>query len=143
MPVRNFFNKILFAAIVLLIFAFIPFFAISQNEVTKIMGKVVDAETQEAIPFVNIYIRGTTIETRTDFNGEYSIEFANKADSLIASYIGYVTVIKPIEMHKFQTIDYQLFPDKYNLNEVVIRPTTNPAEIILKKIIEKDRKSVV
>ena len=41
------------------------------------MGKVVDAGTQEAIPFVNIYIRGTTIGTRTDFNGEYSIEFLN------------------------------------------------------------------
>ena len=105
------------------------------------MGKVIDSATQKPVPFVNIYIKGTAIGTRTDFNGAFSIEFTAKADSLTASYIGYVTTIKPIVLHKFQTIDYQLLPDKYNLNEVVIHPTTNPAEILLQKIIKNKSKN--
>jgi hypothetical protein len=136
--VKNFIHTLLLAAIVLLIYAID---AHSQNGVTKIMGKVIDASMQKPIPFVNIYIKGTTIGTRTDFNGEYSIEFKDKADSLTASYIGYATTIKPIVLHKFQTIDYQLLPDKYNLNEVVIKPTVNPAEVLLQKIIDNKPKN--
>jgi hypothetical protein len=133
----NFFShKTLHLAIVLLSVVFVPYFAVSQTQVTKIMGKVIDTGTQEAMPFVNVYIKGTTIGTRTDFNGEYSLEFTINVDSLIASFMGYVTVVRHIDLHKFQTIDFQMFPDKYNLNEVVIKPTTNPAEILLKKIIE-------
>ncbi len=102
---------------------------------TKIMGKVIDVATREPMPFVNVYIRGTTIGVRTDFHGEYALEFTINADSLIASFVGYVTIAKKIELHKFQTIDFEMFENKYNLSEVVIRPTTNPAEILLKKII--------
>jgi len=129
--------QFIIAIAVLIGFAFGPF--VVQGQKTKIMGKVIDAETKEVIPFVNIYIRGTTTGVRTDFNGEYSLEFTIDADSLIASYVGYVTVAKPIELHKFQTMDFVLFENKVSLGEVVIRPTTNPAEILLKKIIDNKK----
>ena len=105
------------------------------------MGKIIEVSTGNPLPFVNVYIHGTTVGARTDFNGEYSLEFDIKADSLVASYVGYVTVVKPIEMHKFQTIDFEMFENKISLNVVVIRPTTNPAEIILNKIINNKNKN--
>lgn len=134
---KSLFYRIILVALLLSGFAFQPFSSHAQK--TKIMGKVIDATTHEAMPFVNIYIRGTTTGVRTDFNGEYALEFTINADSLIASFMGYVTVIRPIELHKFQTIDFEMFESKVNLNEVVIRPTTNPAEILLKKIIENKK----
>jgi len=105
------------------------------------MGKIIENSTGKPLPFVNVYIRGTTVGARTDFNGEYSLEFSINADSLIASFVGYVTVIKPIVMHKFQTIDFEMFEDKISLSEVVIRPTKNPAEIILEKIIANKKQN--
>jgi len=119
--------------ILLLFLACIPFVSTAQK--TKIMGKATDAKTQEVIPFVNIYIKGTAIGTRTDFNGNYSLEFDINADSLTASFLGYNPVVKPIQLHKFQTLDFEMQEDQYNLDVVIIHPTTNPAEILLKKII--------
>jgi hypothetical protein len=136
---KFFFQKLFFIAILLCVIELLPFS--SQAQKTKIMGKVTDVSTHEPMPFVNVYIRGTTIGTRTDFNGEYSLEFTNNADSLIASFMGYVTVVKPLALHKFQTIDYEMFENKFNLSEVVIRPTTNPAEILLKKIIDNKKQN--
>ncbi|MFH0867423.1 MAG: DUF5686 family protein [Bacteroidota bacterium] len=105
------------------------------------MGKVTDAASQQPMPFVNVYIKGTATGVRTDFNGEYALEFTTSADSLTASFVGYVTVQKSIELHKFQTIDFLMFEDMISLNEVIIRPTTNPAEVLLKKIIRNKKKN--
>ena len=101
------------------------------------MGTVTDAKTQEAIPFVSVYIPGTAVGTRTDFNGQYSLEFTIKADSLVATFLGFNRLAKPIALNKFQTIDFVMSEDQFSLNEVIITPTTNPAEILLKKIIAK------
>ena len=130
---RFFLNRLFLIVLIAQFFVSFPLFSFSQK--TKIMGKVTEASSGNPLPFVNVYIRGTTVGVRTDFNGEYSLEFNLKTDSIIASYIGYVTVVKPIELNKFQTIDFVMFENKVSLNEVVIKPTTNPAEIILQKII--------
>lgn len=127
--------------IFMLFLQLVPVLSNSQNLKTKIMGKVIDSATQQPMPFVNVYIRGTTTGVRTDFNGEYALEFTENADSITASFVGFVTVQKPIVMRKFQTINFTLIEDKINLNEVVIRPTTNPAEILLKKINQNKKKN--
>ncbi|HNW96973.1 MAG TPA: DUF5686 family protein [Bacteroidales bacterium] len=105
------------------------------------MGKVIDSLTQQPMSFVNVYINGTTTGVRTDFNGEYAIEFNFNADSLTASFVGYTTVRKPIVLHKFQTINFALLENEISLKELVIHPTTNPAEILLKKVIENKKKN--
>jgi len=128
-----------FLLIASLFFSFVVFPFNIHAQKTKVMGKVIDVVTREPMPFVNVYIRGTTTGVRTDFNGEYALEFTINADSLVASFVGYVAVVKPIVQHKFQTVDFEMFQNKVNLGEVVIRPTTNPAEILLKKIIENKK----
>ena len=70
------------------------------------MGHVTDADTKEAIPFVNILVRGTNLGTLTDFDGNYSMEFRIPADSLRATLIGYNAVdkkdpAKPVSEHQF------------------------------------------
>lgn len=45
----------------------------SQSATTALKGKVVDAETNEPIPFVQIVFDGTTVGTETDMDGKFSI----------------------------------------------------------------------
>ena len=57
-------------------------------QVTVVQGKVTDATTGDAIPFVNVVFRGTSIGTTTDFDGKFRIQTNLSVDSIQASYIG-------------------------------------------------------
>ena len=115
----------------------------SSAQVTKIMGTVHDSLTKEGIPFVNVIIPGTTAGTLTDFNGNYSLEFRQKGDSIRAFLIGYNGVAKKILLNQFQSIDFELLPQNLNLPEVTIKYKGNPAEVIMEKVIRnKDKNSL-
>ena len=49
---------------------------------TKVSGKVVDAQTREPLPFVNIIFKGTTVGVTTDVEGFYSMSTTLKVDDL-------------------------------------------------------------
>jgi hypothetical protein len=106
------------------------------SQVTKIMGRVIDAETKEPIPFANVFFEGTTIGVTSDFDGKFSIETKTPSDSLIASYMGYEKQARPVFKNRFQEVNFELLAQNIDLPEVVILAGENPAEIILRKIIE-------
>ena len=54
-----------------------------------VTGRVVDAQTGEALPGVNIVVEGTMTGTTTDMNGEFEFTVPNLEVTLIFSYIGY------------------------------------------------------
>ncbi|MCD4745137.1 MAG: DUF5686 and carboxypeptidase regulatory-like domain-containing protein [Bacteroidales bacterium] len=135
----EFFTKKIFFFLFILIISSLPFHLSAQ--VTKIMGKVINAETQEPIPFANVFFKGTTIGVITDFEGKYSLETNKASDTLIASFIGYETNFKKIAKNRFQEINFKLLPRNISLPEVVILPGENPAEILLRKIIENKKKN--
>lgn len=105
-------------------------------QVTKIMGSVKDSETGEPIPFANVYFAGTTIGVTSDFDGNYSIESKTVTDTLVASVMGFVSERKKVISGRFQEIHFVLYPQNFNLSEVVIHAGENPAEILLRKIIK-------
>lgn len=111
----------------------------ASGQLTKIMGSVKDAQTGEPIPFVNIYFQGTTIGITSDFEGNYSIETKTPGDSLIASFVGYLRQAKAVEKRKFQYINFELKTNNVLLETVVIKPGENPAEVLLRKIIENKK----
>jgi hypothetical protein len=115
----------------------------AMSQVTKIMGRVTDARTKEPIPFVNMLIRGTTLGVLTDFDGHYAIEFRTPADSIRASLIGYRPITRKFQRGQFQNISFELEPEQYDLPEVTIRYTGNPAETIMKKVAENKEKNTL
>ena len=119
--------------ILLLLMMFL--YASASAQITKVRGKVTDGVTGEAMPFVNVYFKGTTIGTTTDLNGFYSLESRQAADSVAVSSVGYISAVKLIQRNKFQEVNFQLTPDQISLSEVVIRAGENPAEILLRKVI--------
>jgi len=119
-----------------------------KQKVTKIKGKVIDAETKEALPFVNIGSLGTTVGTSTDFDGFYEIESQWMTDKLIVSYVGYDTDTVDIIVGKKQKIDIELNSTSTSLNEVTItakkrryRRKGNPAVDFVKRAIKNKDKN--
>jgi hypothetical protein len=106
------------------------------QEATKIMGMVRDAQTGDTLPFVSVYFKNTQIGATTGFDGHFSLESRKATDTLVASYIGYNTIYLPIQRNRFQVVDILMEPERYELTGVVIRPGENPAEKILRRIIE-------
>jgi hypothetical protein len=102
-------------------------------------GTVTDKQTEEAIPFANVFIKGTGIGMATDFEGKYTIQITLPADSLGASSIGYENGFKKISGAAEQVINFQLDRSDYNLQEVVILPGENPAIRIVKNTIDKKK----
>ena len=84
----------------------------SQNSIS---GTVSD-ETGP-LPGASILIKGTTIGTTTDFDGNYTIE-ANQGQTLVVSYIGYAT--QELVVGSETSIDFVLVQDAESLSEVVV-----------------------
>lgn len=81
-----------------------------------VSGKVTD-ENGEAIPGVNIVIKGSTTGTITDMDGNYSIN-VNDGDILVFSYIGYTA--EEIPVNNQLALNVSLVPDLQELQEVVV-----------------------
>jgi TonB-linked SusC/RagA family outer membrane protein len=94
---------------------FPPAFAL-QNRVVK--GKVVDTESNQGLPGVNIVIKGTNTGTVTDVNGEYSIEVPSSESVLVFTSIGFVP--EELQVGARSVIEIALKPDITTLGEVVI-----------------------
>ena len=114
------------------------------SERTIIKGKVTDANTGEAIPWVSIVLKGTTTGTNTGNDGSYLIETTVKADEIVFTFIGYQTESRDIKTGVTQTIDISLKLSDIALNEVTIKPKRkeyknrdNPAVVLIGKVIGK------
>ncbi len=98
---------------------------------TVLSGMVTDAETGEPLTGVNIYISGTTIGSSTNQIGEYSfsVDLIGKYD-LVASFIGFKTKIKSIDLRNQRSAEYnfELDPDVLQLNEINV--TASNAEFL-------------
>ena len=68
-----------------------PGSALAKAQQVTVTGKVTDASTGEALPGVNVVVKGTTIGTATDAKGHYSLNIPSANDTLVYSYIGYTT----------------------------------------------------
>lgn len=81
----------------------------------QVRGKVISTEDNMGIPGVSVVVKGTTIGTITNIDGEYSIN-ANKGEVLIFQFMGMETSEKTISGN---VIDVKMNPQSFNINEVV------------------------
>ena len=90
-----------------------PTYNLISNEVR---GKVVD-EQQLPLPGVNVIVKGSTIGTTTDFDGNYSITLPNNSSQLEFTYIGYVSQTLAVTN---SNLNVHLKEDNQTLDEVVV-----------------------
>lgn len=91
----------------------------SQKQVAHLVqGVVTDAETGETLPGVNIAVKGTTIGTSTNVEGEYELKVPAADDTLMFSFIGYQRQQVPIQGR--DEIDVALQPTTITGEELVV-----------------------
>ncbi len=82
-----------------------------------VTGRVTD-DKGEALPGVNIVLKGSATGQVTDVNGRYSIGVLGTDDVLIFSFVGYIS--REISVRNRTIIDVELVQDTKALEEVVV-----------------------
>lgn len=90
--------------------------AVATAQAQNIRGKVSD-ENGMPIPGVNILVKGSTLGTTTDVDGQYALA-ADGDQVLVFSFIGYVS--QEVSVANRSVIDITLQTDTQMLNEVVV-----------------------
>ena len=120
----------------------------AQDVTIIIKGTVIDAETNEPVPFAGVELVKENARTATNLEGQYNVKSNGIANKIKISSVGYSTEIKSITPGKSQIINVKLNPSVTALNEVVVRPTKkryknkdNPAVELIEKVIENKAKN--
>jgi TonB-linked SusC/RagA family outer membrane protein len=83
-----------------------------------IQGVVTSSDTKEALPGVNVMIKGTSSGTITGMNGEFRINVTGSRDVLVFSFMGYLTEEVPVGEQT--SLAVMLTPDVKSLEEIVV-----------------------
>ncbi|SFB60897.1 SusC/RagA family TonB-linked outer membrane protein [Algoriphagus aquimarinus] len=97
------------------IFCFQILPAFSQQ--TTVRGKVLD-ESELPLPGANVLIKGTTVGTVTDMDGNFTINAPANESVIVFSYLGYLS--KEIVIGSQTSITVRLEPDLSELDEVIV-----------------------
>jgi len=106
------FKKLLFFCILTVLFSLK---GLAQNDIT-VTGNVVD-EGGLPLPGVTVVIKGTTLGTTSDFDGNYQIKTGSQS-ILVFSYVGYTKSEQNVNGRT--KIDVKLAPNAQGLDEVVV-----------------------
>lgn len=89
---------------------------------TIVSGVVKDSTSDAPLPFSTIILKGTTIGTTTDLNGEYRMTLSPGAYTLVASYMGYESMEKEVTVEEGQNfnLDFSLVAESIMGEEVVV-----------------------
>ena len=87
------------------------------NSIRNVKGTVISEEDGKPAPGVNVVVKGTTIGTVTDVNGNYGLTLPNNASTLVFSFIGFVT--QEVQISRPE-ISVRLQLDVTQLSEVVV-----------------------
>jgi TonB-dependent starch-binding outer membrane protein SusC len=101
--------------------ALLPFFLLWMGGVLaqglSVKGKV-NSSTGEGLPGVTVVLRGSTVGTTTDAEGNYALSVPDGNGTLVFSFIGYVSQTVPINNRT--TLNVTLAVDAKMMEEVVV-----------------------
>lgn len=122
---------------------------------TGCTGLVIDAQTGETLPFVQIYfgsvtgdkVKSTGVGTTSDMEGEFSISNTQGYTTLVFQMLGYKTETLKLRAGQMRSnIRIKLQPDVIGLQDVVVTPKNkrkdykrkgNPAVELIKNVIAR------
>ncbi len=127
--------------------------ASAQEKITSLSGVVVDADTGEPLPFVQLYFIKPTSEgslntqygTTSDLDGNFSLSNPAGYTTVNFQMVGYKTEMYTLRQgQQRKNIKIKLKPDVYNLQDIVVTPRHrkqeyrrkgNPAVELIKNVI--------
>jgi hypothetical protein len=83
-----------------------------------VSGRVTAQEDGQPLPGVNVIIKGTSVGTVTDLNGDYTLRAPNENSVLVFSFIGFESIERAIGGNS--NINISMVPDIKSLDEIVV-----------------------
>lgn len=124
---------------------FLMFFLFIGNAFSNgpIKGTILDNTTQEPLPFVNIWIKGTTTGTSSDINGNFTLEYNFSDSTIIAfSFLSYESQELKFGNIKHDTdLKIRLKQERQAIQEVEVNPDNRYARSIIKSIIRNKKRN--
>ena len=104
----------------------------------RITGRVTDTKG-EALAYASILVKGSTIGTTANKEGDYFLQLDPGTYTIVAQYVGYDRQEKNITISTADvSLNFQLSLQQLNLKEVVVRPGgEDPAYEIIRNAIKK------
>ena len=116
-------------------------------QTTKVKGVVTD-KTGAPLPFVSVFVPGTSFGIATDAAGRYELQFDSPKDSVRFSLMGYKAVTIRIQRGNEQVRNVSLESGAKTLNEFVVRRKKeryrnkdNPAVELIRLVIDNKSKN--
>jgi len=98
----------------------------AQSNDKKIIGKVINGQNLDPLPFANIAYANTQIGTTTDELGDFYLPYLENAGKIIVSYVGYKTIILEVDRINIDIENIlTLFPIEIFLQEVTVYSSIN------------------
>ena len=113
----------------------LPFYLFGQYQ---IKGRVIDAKSNDPLPFVNIISVNQNQGTTTDIDGLFTISSTQPIGVLKLGYVGYE--LTEFDASNQKNIEIGLKSTSYNIAEFVVMPGINPAERIINEVVKNRKK---
>ncbi len=94
-------------------------------------GLVTDEDGQ-LVPFVTVYIEGTTIGTTTNSEGNYHLDLKDGYHTIVFRYVGFKTEIRPLTVNGNTKLDVVLKRVVFQLGEAQVDGNEDPAYRIMR-----------
>jgi hypothetical protein len=85
-----------------------------------ISGYAKDAKNGESLIGVTVYKKNSQIGTSTNAYGFYSLTLPKGLDTVVFSFVGYKTILMPIDLISNQTLSFEMKEEGKDLEEVVV-----------------------
>jgi TonB-dependent receptor len=87
-----------------------------------VRGRITDSGTNEVLPGATIMVKGTTIGTTSDVNGEFILRVPPGEKEIEVSYIGYrkYAELANVQDNQITELNFQLISDAVELKDIVI-----------------------
>lgn len=115
------------------------FFSLVSIAQTGVKGLTV-SQTGEILPFSTVYIKGTTIGTTSNSEGEFFLKTPSGSHTIVAQHVGYKVVEQPITINPGQTIyvEFEMKEQALQLREVVVTAgDEDPADRVIREAMKK------
>ena len=107
-----------------------------------IRGKVEDANKKNVLPFVNIiYGEKKGVITSLDGNFSFAVSQNDFPLRMRFSYVGYRDTVINLKNPGNYNLIVKMHKTSFVLKEVTVKPTENPANRIIKKVVENRKKN--
>ncbi len=109
-----------------------------QADGSRLTGRITD-EKQIPIPFVNIYITGTSIGTTANIDGDYFLDLKSGVYDISIRMIGFKLEHRKVIIGETDVkLDIQMVPESFNLREVTVKANAeDPAYRIIREAQKK------